>query len=259
MSPDPENAGTSILDPQTWNAYAYVRNAPLNLVDPDGRKCVNLDGGGVGDDGEVPLCNDLSVWTSLDVGVSGDVYPIPLVNAESRNLPSPPNSARSKLPGRLPTVPAATKPPTPPQIQAANSGCVSRQAIIDEATKWSGTPYSQAQPSQCNIRGDCSGTVRAIYRNVGINIALGNNVVGKNFSNALGIYNSPSLSHASTGRIGDIAYWRTPYHHVAIFAGNGNVWSARSTKSGKPFGLYPMQYFGAGGQPSYLTSPQVCK
>lgn len=36
LSPDPDNAGASADDPQSWNAYAYVGNDPLNLVDPDG-------------------------------------------------------------------------------------------------------------------------------------------------------------------------------------------------------------------------------
>ncbi|MGH9436539.1 MAG: RHS repeat domain-containing protein [Terriglobia bacterium] len=36
-SPDPENAGADMTDPQTWNAYAYVRNNPLALTDPGGQ------------------------------------------------------------------------------------------------------------------------------------------------------------------------------------------------------------------------------
>lgn len=35
-SPDPENAGADLANPQSWNAYAYVDNAPLTGVDPDG-------------------------------------------------------------------------------------------------------------------------------------------------------------------------------------------------------------------------------
>src|SRR5579883_2739593 len=35
-SPDPMNLGADLLDPQSWNAYAYVRNNPLALVDPMG-------------------------------------------------------------------------------------------------------------------------------------------------------------------------------------------------------------------------------
>jgi RHS repeat-associated protein len=36
MSPDPGNAGAANADPQSWNAYSYVRNNPLNLTDPTG-------------------------------------------------------------------------------------------------------------------------------------------------------------------------------------------------------------------------------
>ena len=36
-SVDPENAGASPADPQSWNGYAYARNNPLLYVDPDGR------------------------------------------------------------------------------------------------------------------------------------------------------------------------------------------------------------------------------
>ena len=36
-SPDPAGiASVDPTDPQTWNRYAYVRNSPLNLVDPSG-------------------------------------------------------------------------------------------------------------------------------------------------------------------------------------------------------------------------------
>jgi len=37
MSPDPNSAGAEPGDPQTWNAYAYVTDNPVNGTDPDGR------------------------------------------------------------------------------------------------------------------------------------------------------------------------------------------------------------------------------
>jgi len=36
MTPDPDNAGSLEQDPQSWNGYAYARNNPLNLTDPEG-------------------------------------------------------------------------------------------------------------------------------------------------------------------------------------------------------------------------------
>ncbi len=35
-SPDPNSAGASLFDPQSWNAYSYVNDRPLTHVDPDG-------------------------------------------------------------------------------------------------------------------------------------------------------------------------------------------------------------------------------
>ena len=40
MSPDPDNAGAVYRFPQTWNAYPYVLNNPLNATDPAGLDCV---------------------------------------------------------------------------------------------------------------------------------------------------------------------------------------------------------------------------
>jgi RHS repeat-associated protein len=36
LSPDPGNAGADPGNPQSWNAYGYVGNNPLNAVDPTG-------------------------------------------------------------------------------------------------------------------------------------------------------------------------------------------------------------------------------
>jgi len=35
-SPDPEGAGATAYDPQSWNMYAYARNSPLKYTDPTG-------------------------------------------------------------------------------------------------------------------------------------------------------------------------------------------------------------------------------
>jgi RHS repeat-associated protein len=55
--PSPDPAGISSVhmnDPQTWNRYAYVRNSPVSLTDPNGEDFVSCDawsGCGTGEDG----------------------------------------------------------------------------------------------------------------------------------------------------------------------------------------------------------------
>ncbi len=45
-SPDPNGAmKQKLLDPQQWDMYAYVRNSPLRLVDPQGRYVVSCSDG----------------------------------------------------------------------------------------------------------------------------------------------------------------------------------------------------------------------
>jgi RHS repeat-associated protein len=44
MSPDPYNAGAFLDAPQSWNAYSYVLNNPLNAIDPNGLDCVYAAG-----------------------------------------------------------------------------------------------------------------------------------------------------------------------------------------------------------------------
>src|SRR5579875_449941 len=50
LSPDPANAGADPTDPQSWNAYAYVRNNPLALVDPMGLCTFDAEGNAVEDE-----------------------------------------------------------------------------------------------------------------------------------------------------------------------------------------------------------------
>ena len=50
LSVDPDNAGADAGDPQSWNGYAYVRNNPLALVDPDGTTTCDANGNNCHDD-----------------------------------------------------------------------------------------------------------------------------------------------------------------------------------------------------------------
>jgi len=48
QSVDPANAGASLGNPQTWNAYSYVGNNPLSNTDPSGEGILAILGGIVG-------------------------------------------------------------------------------------------------------------------------------------------------------------------------------------------------------------------
>jgi RHS repeat-associated protein len=60
MSPDPDNRGAVDEDPQTWNAYSYVRDNPLKYTDPDGT--------------DVHLCVDIGNSSQTCVNLTDEQY-----------------------------------------------------------------------------------------------------------------------------------------------------------------------------------------
>ena len=79
MSPDPENYGANILNPQSWNMYSYAMNNPLINVDPDGRECVWDDGSYDSkddpDSGSADKCSGLGgTWIGDDVFENSQYY-----------------------------------------------------------------------------------------------------------------------------------------------------------------------------------------
>jgi hypothetical protein len=83
ITPDPGHVGANVNDPQTWNAYVYVGNDPINWVDPDGLKkecpkktkeddppiiCVDVEGEdpGTGSGGGGGGGFDFGWWPSFD-------------------------------------------------------------------------------------------------------------------------------------------------------------------------------------------------
>jgi len=79
MSPDPENFGANIMNPQSWNMYSYAMNNPLINVDPDGRECVWDDGSYDSkddpDSGSADKCGGLGgTWISNDVFENSQYY-----------------------------------------------------------------------------------------------------------------------------------------------------------------------------------------
>jgi len=109
MSPDPANAGADPTDPQSWNAYAYVRNNPLALVDPMGLCTFDAEGNAVED--ENGACYEGGFGGSVTVVAQAppDVMPIfvslpSLLSGTQQPAPTaPPPAVREAGAGVRPT------------------------------------------------------------------------------------------------------------------------------------------------------------
>ncbi len=100
-SPDPMNLGADPTDPQSWNAYAYVRNNPLALVDPMGLCHMGADN--VAYDDEPGDCGGGSV--TVVAQAPPDVMPIFV------SLPSLLSDNQQPMPTAPPAVTEAAKHP----------------------------------------------------------------------------------------------------------------------------------------------------
>ncbi len=123
-SPDPMNLGADLLDPQSWNAYAYVRNNPLALVDPMRLCTFDAEGNAVED--ENGACYEGGFGGSVTVTAQAppDVMPIfvslpSLLSDNQQPAPTaPPPAVREAGVG----VARPTKNGTAPQTCASNKG-----------------------------------------------------------------------------------------------------------------------------------------
>ena len=102
-SPDPGNAGVDLADPQTWNAYAYVRNSPLHMVDPSG-----MDEFDPGDPGgscwEDPFGCDPGEWGPFPPG-GGSPSPEPPAPVQTEGQQTGAPLPRGSFPGASGVVP----------------------------------------------------------------------------------------------------------------------------------------------------------
>jgi RHS repeat-associated protein len=82
MTPDPGHVGADVGDPQSWNAYAYTANDPVNRVDPTGTKYqICLDGIGCHDEED----QDYDLLYAQQHGRQGYHMPTPVMGTESDN------------------------------------------------------------------------------------------------------------------------------------------------------------------------------
>jgi RHS repeat-associated protein len=99
LSSDPGNAGASLTSPQSWNAYAYAQNNPLNATDPSGRDTIL----------PIPTFTVTAVCCSITSSLDYSLAPDLIVLSHPPFRPaSPPQSKPA------PPKPPETEKPKPP-------------------------------------------------------------------------------------------------------------------------------------------------
>jgi cell wall-associated NlpC family hydrolase len=100
------------------------------------------------------------------------------------------------------------------------------QKILSNAPSWKGVPYLRRGKTRKGA--DCSGSTWAIYGEAG------SPYLYRDSSSFPG----SEFKEVPSPLPGDVVWWSG---HMAIFAGEGKVWSARRT--GFVYGLYPIEWF----------------
>jgi len=199
-SPAPANAGADPTDPQSWNAYAYVRNNPLALVDPMGLCHIGADN--VAYDDEPGDCGGGSV--TVVAQAPPDVMPI-FVSLPSL-LSDTQQPAQTAPPPAVREAGVGVKPP-----KTGNPGRRNKQlSCVVQAAKYKGLAIALDAigtiPAVGNAVSAGAGIIRA-------GIALNHAVTSPTFSVGSGIYGAygavtagpkkrltPSLVQARKGR-----------------------------------------------------------
>jgi RHS repeat-associated protein len=125
LSPDPENAGASLINPQSWNMYAYVANNPLILIDPDGLDCIYTNGNTVTNVRTGDCASDDDAGTFVDGTIRGGKNGVSLSNdgkvaVFTLDDESDPSGYRiaSACVGNCPTIKIPVNAPFDPDIPA---------------------------------------------------------------------------------------------------------------------------------------------
>lgn len=110
----------------------------------------------------------------------------------------------------------------------------SRQQLLKETSSYAGTPYQLGGRTATGI--DCSGLVMSVYNQLGFNIK--SHSVSGQANSIPGVKTS-----VSNLRPGDLVVWGDE-SHIAVYAGNGQIWDASRSKGTSLRPLWSNQVYG---------------
>lgn len=104
-----------------------------------------------------------------------------------------------------------------------------REKIVAEAALWQGTKYAKAgtlyegSHAKQGLGGDCSGIVHAVFQSVGYDMPY---LQAKEFVKTSG---AGYFEKVDKPQVGDVIAWHQgKNHHLAIYAGDGKMWTTHS-------------------------------
>jgi cell wall-associated NlpC family hydrolase len=110
----------------------------------------------------------------------------------------------------------------------------SRQQLLSKTASYEGSPYKLGGRTAQGI--DCSGLVMSVYNQLGFNIQ--SHSVSGQANSIPGVKTS-----VSNLRPGDLVVWGDN-SHIAVYAGNGQIWDASRSKGTSLRPLWPNQVYG---------------
>jgi cell wall-associated NlpC family hydrolase len=129
-----------------------------------------------------------------------------------------PTTKKATTPTTKPSSTVTTVPPDPGPVDPPDGATA--DAVVSTALKYLGCPYVWAGSSPSGF--DCSGFVMYVYKKVGISLPHSSRM------------QAGYGSAVSRGGLmpGDLVFFYTPIHHVAIYIGNGKMVHAAGVGKG---------------------------
>jgi RHS repeat-associated protein len=126
------------------------------------------------------------------------------------------------------------------------------QRVVSIASKWENTKYARAETKHAGpnpkfgVAGDCSGITNAVYKEAGFHYPYH---TANRFAETLGAGHFVKVEDPQPG---DVVSWYGKNHHLAIYAGDGQMWTTFTNHNNREFGLGRVNtYFKDQSKPDY--------